>query len=104
VLFNSCGKKENPENKVNDESKLESVVYKCKTMHCSGCEETIKSALNKLDGVKDISADANSKIVKVSFYNNILKKEDIEKTINDAGYDTETSKSENKHNCDMEKK
>jgi copper chaperone CopZ len=106
LLLNSCGKKEKTQTadiKVDDNAKLESVVYKCENMHCASCEETITTAVKKLDGIKEITADAKSKIVKVSFYNNKTNKTDIEKAINASGYDTQNSKSENKHNCDMEK-
>jgi copper chaperone CopZ len=85
-----------------DESKVESVEYKCDNMHCGSCETTITEAVKKLNGIKDISADSKSKIVKVSFNSELTNKNEIEKTINAAGYDTETSKSGNKHNCDME--
>jgi copper chaperone CopZ len=102
LLLNSCGKKNNPEIKGNDELKIETVEFKCQNMHCSSCEETITKEVKKLDGIKEVSADAKSKIVKVSYYKDKTSKTDIEKTINAAGYDTETSKSENKHNCDME--
>jgi copper chaperone CopZ len=101
-LLNSCGKKNNPETKTNDESKIEFVKYKCNNMHCESCETTIKDAVKKLDGIEEVTADAKSKIVKVSYNKDKTSKTDIEKTINEAGYDTETSKSENKHNCDME--
>jgi copper chaperone CopZ len=101
-LLNSCGKKNSTDIKTNDESKVESVEFKCQNMHCSGCEETITNEVKKLDGIKEINADAKSKTVKVSYYKDKTNKTEIEKTINSAGYDTETSKSDNKHNCDME--
>ncbi|MCX6166292.1 MAG: heavy-metal-associated domain-containing protein [Ignavibacteriae bacterium] len=106
LLFNSCGKKEKTQNadiKTNDDTKTEYVEYKCENMHCASCEETITTAVKKLDGIKEITADAKNKIVKVSFYKDKTNSTDIQKTINAAGYDTQDSKSGNKHNCDMEK-
>lgn len=106
LLLNSCGKKEKTQNadtKVNDYTKTEYVEYKCENMHCSSCEETITAAVKKLEGIKEVTADAKSKIVKVFFYKDKTNNTDIQKAINEAGYDTQNSKSENKHNCDMEK-
>lgn len=84
---------------------LETVEYKCAGMHCSGCEETITTEVKKTEGVKDVKADSKSKIVTVSFDANKTNKENISKAINTAGYDTELSKSEKKHDCetDMQK-
>ena len=102
LFFYSCGKKNNTETKVKDESKIEMVEYKCGNMHCASCETTISEAVKKLIGIKEVTADSKNKIVKVSFNKELTNQKEIEKTINDAGYDTETSKSGNKHNCDME--
>ena len=108
VLISGCSKKEKTqkadETNPNDESKIEFVEFKCDGMHCSGCEESISASVNNLKGIKEVIADAKNKIVKVKFINNMTSKSEIEKSINAAGYDTQDSKSENKHNCDMEKK
>lgn len=103
-ILNSCGKKNNSETKVSDETKVESVEFKCENMHCASCEEAITTEIKKLNGIKEVFADAKSKTVKVSFNKEKTCKTDIEKSINAAGYDTQNSKSENKHNCDMEQK
>jgi copper chaperone CopZ len=108
LFFSSCGKKNNNESTTKnttttqDESKIESVEFKCENMHCKSCEETISAEVKKINGIKDVTADAKSKTVKVSFNKDLTNSKDIEKSINAAGYDTETSKSGNKHNCDME--
>lgn len=108
LLLSGCGKKEKTqkadETNPNDESKIEFVEFKCDGMHCSGCEESIASSVNKINGIKEVSADSKNKIVKVRFNKELTSKSEIEKSINAAGYDTETSKSENKHDCDTEKK
>ncbi len=108
LLLNGCGKKEITQNSnetnLNDDSKIENVEFKCDGMHCAGCEIAITTSVNKLKGIKQVYADAGNKIVKVSFNKELTTKEQIEKMINAAGYDTETSKSENKHDCDTEKK
>lgn len=108
IIISGCSKKEKiqnaDENKSSGKTNSEYVEFKCNGMHCSGCEETISSSVNKLNGIKEVIADAKNKVVKVKFDSELTTKNDIEKSINAAGYDTETSKSENKHNCDMEKK
>jgi mercuric ion binding protein len=84
--------------------KVESVEFKCAGMHCSGCEETITTEVKKMDGVKDIKADSKTKIVNVSFDANKTNKDNISKAINTAGYDTELSKSDSKHDCETDMK
>ncbi len=102
-----CGKK-NTNNSSGDtkgvSEKVESVEYKCAGMHCSGCEETITTEVMKSEGVKEVKADSKTKIVTVSFDANKTNKENISKSINAAGYDTELSKSENKHDCETDMK
>ena len=100
-----CGKKITDQTSGNSSSeKIETVEFKCAGMHCSGCEETITTEVKKVDGVKDIKADSKGKIVTVSFDINKTNKENISKAINSAGYDTEISKSDNKHDCETDMK
>ncbi len=106
-----CGKKTTTETTGNNTTdtkgvneKVETVEFKCAGMHCSGCEETITSEVKKIDGVKDIKADAKGKIVTVSFDANKTNNDNISKAINKAGYDTELSKSENKNDSDTDMK
>ena len=54
--------------------------------------------------IKDINAGSKSKVVTVSFDANKTNKENISKVINAAGYDTEISKSDNKHDCETDMK
>lgn len=106
-----CGKKSTNEtsgNKTTDTKevteKVETVEYKCAGMHCSGCEETITTEVMKTDGVKNVKADSKSKVVTVSFDANKTNKDNISKSINAAGYDTELSQSDNKHDCETDMK
>ena len=106
-----CGKKNTNEtsgNKTTDTKgvtgKVDTVEFKCAGMHCSGCEETITTEVKKIDGVKDIKADSKSKIVSVSFDAGKTNKDNISKAINTAGYDTELSQSNNKHDCETDMK
>lgn len=106
-----CGKKTTTETAGNQTTdtknvseKVETVEFKCAGMHCSGCEESITTEVKKVEGIKDIKADAKGKMVTVSFDANKTNKDNISKAINKAGYDTEISKSENKHDCDTDMK
>jgi copper chaperone CopZ len=104
LLF-SCGKNNNKSNDVSTASndKIEQVEFKCDGMTCSGCETTIKNEVNKINGIKEVQADHVAKTVKVSYAGNVTSKSEIQKAINDAGYDTQESKAENKHECDKDK-
>ncbi|MBX7044664.1 MAG: cation transporter [Ignavibacteria bacterium] len=66
------------------------VQFRCKGIGCSGCTNTITEAIKQLNGIKEVSADVKTKIVKVSFDSEIVSAKEIEKTINDSGYETET--------------
>jgi copper chaperone CopZ len=119
-LFAGCGKNNTAENKSTetktDKSKTETVStnsndanvqtveFKCKGMTCSGCEEKISSEVKKLNGVKEVVADSKTKTTKVIYAAGQVTAKDIENIINKAGYDTETSKSENPHDCSKENK
>jgi len=88
----------------NSAGRIETVEFKCDGMHCSGCEETITAEVKKLDGITEIKADAKAKFVRVVFDAGKTNKESISKAINTAGYDTELTKSDSKHDCEEEKK
>lgn len=105
VLFFGCGKKNQTtaDTKNAGIEKIETVEFKCDGMTCSGCEQTITKEVKKLDGIKEVVADAKAKYVKVTYAGNITNKDDIKKAINEAGYDTEDSKSSNPHECDKDK-
>ncbi|MDD5361975.1 MAG: heavy-metal-associated domain-containing protein [Ignavibacteria bacterium] len=107
ILFAAgCGKKvSNQTSEVkNTAEKVESVEFNCPGMHCSGCEETIADEVKKIDGIKTVSADSKTKVVKVSYDAGKTSKENISKTINAAGYDTELSKTDTKHDCENDMK
>jgi copper chaperone CopZ len=105
VLLFSCGKKNQTtaDTKNDGKEKFETVEFKCDGMTCSGCEQTITKEVKKLDGIKDVVADSKAKYVKVTYAGNITNKDDIKKAINEAGYDTEDSKTSNPHECDKDK-
>ena len=105
LLLFSCGKdnKTTTDTKNSGVEKIETVEFKCDGMTCTGCEQTITKVVNKLDGIKDVVADYKAKYVKVTYAGNLTNKDVIRKAINEAGYDTEDSKSSNPHQGDKDK-
>lgn len=65
------------------------VVFRCKGIGCTGCTNTITEAVKKLDGIKEVSSDVKTKMIKVTFDSEKVSAKEIEKAINDSGYETE---------------
>ncbi|HMQ80546.1 MAG TPA: cation transporter [Ignavibacteria bacterium] len=61
-------------------------------MTCTGCENTIKSKVKKVDGVKDVIADFKSNVVKASFDPAKTNPDAIKEAITSAGYKVESVK------------
>ncbi len=111
VFIISCGKSDNKttsENKSdNTQTKTEqksddknvqvsatdkSVEIQCSGMTCTGCENTIKSKVKKVDGVKEVNADFKSNVVKASFDPAKTNTDAIKGAIESAGYKVESVK------------
>ncbi len=111
VLIFGCGKsddKTTTENKTeskttnseqkNDSKTLEvSATDKAVEIHtsgmtCTGCENTIKSKVKKVEGVKDVMADFKSNTVKTSFDPAKTNPDAIKEAITSAGYKVESVK------------
>jgi len=60
-------------------------------MTCTGCENTIKTKVKKVDGVKDVIADFKSNTVKASFDPAKTNPEAIKEAITSAGYKVDHS-------------
>ena len=111
VFVIGCGKSDNKsstENKTdskttNTEQKNESKTLEVSAndkaveihttgMTCTGCENTIKSKVKKVEGVKDVMADFKSNTVKASFDPAKTNPEAIKEAITSAGYKVESVK------------
>jgi len=68
------------------------VEIQCTGMTCTGCENTIKSKVKKVDGVKDVMADFKSNTVKASFDPAKTNPDAIKEAITSAGYKVESVK------------
>lgn len=69
-----------------------SIEIQTKGMTCTGCENTIKSKVKKVEGVKDVMADFKSNTVKASFDPAKTNPEAIKEAITSAGYKVESVK------------
>lgn len=58
-------------------------------MTCTGCENTIKKKVKKVEGVKDVIADFKTNTVKASFDPGKTNPEAIKEAITSAGYKVE---------------
>lgn len=67
---------------------MKETIINVKGMMCGGCENRIKNALNQLDGVTNVEADYNTGTVKITSKEDV-KKEQMEETINDIGFEVE---------------
>ena len=56
-------------------------------MTCTGCENTIKAKVKKVDGVKDVIADHKTNVVKASFDPGKTSQDAISESIKSAGYE-----------------
>ena len=109
-LIIGCGKDKPAENKSNenkdkqtteqksDNKTLEvsgndkAVEIQCSGMTCTGCENTIKSKVKKVEGVKDVMADFKTNTVKASYDPGKTNPDAIKEAISAAGYKVESVK------------
>ena len=59
---------------------------KAPDISCGHCVQTVQNAVRKLDGVEDVHASAETKIVDVTFDTNALNLEQIQAALANAGY------------------
>ncbi len=72
--------------KMNNSRDYKTVEIKTKGMFCSHCENTVKTSVEKLDGVKEVIADAKTNTAKVTYDEGKTNVKEIENAITDAGY------------------
>lgn len=65
------------------------VDLKCGSMHCTGCENTITKEVIKLEGVKAVEADFETKHVQVYYDASKVSIDDIKAAIDKSGYKPE---------------
>jgi copper chaperone CopZ len=79
-----------PDNKkdivVVSQSDIQTIEFDVEGMTCAGCEESVKHAVNQLDGILEVIPSYENENTEVKFDNTKTSKEDIEKAINSTGY------------------
>lgn len=68
------------------------VEVQCSGMTCVGCENTIKSKVKKVDGVKEVIADHKTNVVKAAYDPAKTTPDAIKEAITSAGYKVESIK------------
>ena len=74
----------------NNESKiepLETVVLHIEGMTCDSCTNSIKHALSKLSGIKEVSISLKDKKAVVKHFPSGIKREEVRDAIDDIGFD-----------------
>ena len=69
-----------------------SVEIQCSGMMCTDCENTIKSRVNKLDGIKSVQADYKTNKVIATYDDGKTNVDAIKVAIKSAGYSVESVK------------
>ena len=67
---------------------MKETTIKVKGMMCEGCENRIKNALGEVEVIKEVEANHNTGLVKITSTDEV-KKEDMEETIEDIGFEVE---------------
>ena len=79
-----------PDNKkevvIINQSDIQTVNFNVQGMTCAGCEESIKHAVNELDGIVSVIPSYEKENTEVKFDKTKISKEDIEEAINSTGY------------------
>ncbi len=70
-----------------DSTKLASYMVHIKGMTCTGCENTVKTAVAELPGVADVSASFADGLAKVAYDTTLVDGQQIAKAITDKGYE-----------------
>lgn len=74
------------ENNMDNSGVYKTVIIKTEGMSCSHCENSIKTSVSKLDGVKEVIADAKTNTAKVTFDESKTNIKAIQNAITEAGY------------------
>lgn len=61
------------------------ITLKCEDLHCSSCAESVKKALNALEGIERVEVDLDSQTVTIDFEPPLDEKR-IKITMTEAGF------------------
>ncbi|WP_421773447.1 heavy-metal-associated domain-containing protein [Gracilimonas sp.] len=68
---------------------MKTITLSISGMGCSGCANTVESALQSLAGVELATVQLDQETAEVSFDESLVKLSDFEKAIDDSGYKME---------------
>lgn len=85
---NTKQSQEEAENKINPSSTI-TVEFHTAGMTCTGCENTIKTKVKKIEGVIEVTADHKKGIVRARYDPNKTNPEVIKEAITSSGYRVE---------------
>ena len=60
-----------------------------RTIHCGGCENTVKLSLSRLPGVEQVEADRNSQLIQFSFTPGSSEMAQVQAELELIGYEVE---------------
>jgi len=60
-----------------------------RTIHCGGCENTVKLSLSRLPGVEQVEADHNSQLIQFSFTPGSSEMAQVQAELELIGYEVE---------------
>ena len=61
-----------------------------RTIHCNGCENSIKFALNEVPGVREASADRISQMIEVTLSGDLAEPKNVKSKLDWLGYKVES--------------
>jgi copper chaperone CopZ len=85
LMMTSCENAAEPKAQV-DNNAVVKIVIGVEGMTCGGCESTVNSSLQKLNGVVSSTASFENKLVQVEADTNLVSVEQMKKAIKDVGY------------------
>ena len=88
IVAASCQNTNNKESESIDTANLTAVKYEIviEGMTCTGCEETIKTGINKIDGIKSVEAHHTAGHAIVEYFEGKTDTSAIKEAITGSGY------------------
>lgn len=71
---------------ITDSQNLEHVTLQAPDISCAHCVQTVQGALNKLDGVSNVLASSETKLIDLDFDSGVISLGKIEAILDEAGY------------------
>ncbi len=66
---------------------MKKVEIKVEGMHCEGCSKRLTKVLSNVDGVSFAEVSLEDKLAKIEYDENIATVENLEESIEDAGFE-----------------